>query len=388
MPKYTIIFNCSTNTVGGAVQNAVNFIREIYNHYQNNYSWYFIISKPVAEQLSDIIINLNYYVSEKTPAHSYYQRKTIEGIINKIKPSLVYTSAGPAYLNISSLHLMGCSNPYILGVDKNIRNILFTNPISRLKRDILTFYQRKHIKKASMYIAQTEYSKEQLQSITQNKNIYLIYNSISEDFFNYYYDSKLNADNFAPLPSNNRRIKILIPSSYYKHKNIEIIPSIIKRIKYKYNIDVNVTLTIKNCDFERYIKDIAQKNNVTDNITNIGPYNHAAALSLYLDHDIILQPSMVEVFSTSYIETIAVNKPLVAPNIEFVKSIVSDYPLYYAYSNIDECIDNIYLAYSNLLSFHDKHSQNDYINKYGSQSERTGNIINLIDTILVEKGHI
>ena len=40
------VFNCSTNIVGGAVQNSVNFIKNIRDSANLEY-WHFILSYPV-----------------------------------------------------------------------------------------------------------------------------------------------------------------------------------------------------------------------------------------------------------------------------------------------------------------------------------------------------
>ncbi|HCM64411.1 MAG TPA: glycosyl transferase family 1 [Morganella sp. (in: Bacteria)] len=376
--KKKIIFNCTTNTAGGAVQNAVNFIREIYNTYIDSFDWYFLLSKPVSEQLKDIIINIPHYISEKTPAHSYFQRKKLNNIIKRINPDLVYTSAGPAYMKIKSFHLMGCSNPYILGVDNSIKKTLFRTFSSRLKRNALTIYQRHHIKNSDAYIVQTEHSKNQLLSVTKNNNVYIIYNSLAKRFYDY---SRLQQHNIE-YKSYVNSLKLLIPSAYYQHKNIEIAPLLIKKIKDKYNIDLYITLTINDIQFKNHIENLPSFNLVRNNIINNGPYQHKDALSLYLDHDVILQPSLVEVFSTSYIETIAVKKPLIAPNLPFVKSIVNNYPLYFHYSSLDECVDSIYSASLSLSKKRELSNYEEYINMYGAQSQRVNKIITLINSIL------
>ena len=53
--KKKYIFNCSTNNIGGAIQNSVNFIKNIFDNNSQS-EWFFILSREFYLQVSDIII--------------------------------------------------------------------------------------------------------------------------------------------------------------------------------------------------------------------------------------------------------------------------------------------------------------------------------------------
>lgn len=376
-----VVFNCSTNVVGGGIQNSVNFINQIFTNGGFGLKWYFLLSPQVYAQVKDLMIEGEFYVAHKSPASSLVTRKEILHLIKDLSPNVIYTSAGPAYIDFPGLHIMGCSNPYILGAPKYAYK-LYGNVTGRIKRRLKTIYQQQQIKKANVWIAQTEASEKSLRKVVgQSAPVYVIYNSVSADFLNNLTAMDMVKDSFHECSVGTCK-KILVPTSYYQHKDLEKVPEAISLFMKKYGKMVEVTFTIQSpSDYEGILR-IAKKFNVENYFRNIGAYAHKDALEIYKQYDVILQPSALEVFSTSYIESMATLKPLVVPSFDFAKSICRDYAHYYFSENMISYADalNAAIQDDNLEVRYEKAIN--IVLKYGSQESRVNKIISLIEKYL------
>ncbi|WP_048606053.1 glycosyltransferase [Providencia rettgeri] len=372
----TFIFNCTTNVVGGAVQNSVNFIKNIFDN-KHEKNWFFLLSDAVYNQISHLLIEGNFKVF-KSPAKSIRSRILIKSYVKNLNPYFVYTNAGPAYVKFECLHVMGCSNPYVLG-DFNIVNKHNTSILKKIIRNMHTIYQRAYIKKANYWILQTEQSKTDFIKLgIIPEKIFVVYNSISEKFLKYYESIDTLRITDTSLIKKSNEIKILYPSAYYPHKNFEIIPSIAYNLKVK-GYNVKFILTISHS--ENLIKLLleAKKLGVDACICNYGPFSHHEALSLYLIADIIFQPSLLEIFSTSYVEAMAVNKPLIAADLPFSRDICKNYAFYFKPGDVTSATNTIIEVIDNYRATEQKIMHSSVLlSKYGDQSQRFDKIYNIL----------
>ncbi|MRS92326.1 glycosyltransferase [Enterobacteriaceae bacterium RIT714] len=373
--KFDIVFNCSTNVVGGGIQNSVNFINHVFMNNGFNLQWYFLLSPQVFDQVRHLMQEGTFYVAYKSPASSLMTRREILKLVKRLMPKLVYTSAGPAYISFPVRHILGCSNPYILGAS-NYAYKLYGNYVEQFKRRLKTIYQRKEIKKADVWIVQTESSEKSLHMIVgASAPIHVIYNSVSEEFIEYL--NTINIDAYE-IESQDTGKKILVPTAYYKHKDLEKIPHVISLLQKKYGYEVDVIFTVQSqCDYESIVA-IARKLNVESSFINIGAFQHKDALAIYKQYDVILQPSALEVFSTSYIEAMATLKPLVVPRFDFSESICGNYAYYYASDDINSYADALYAALEDIDIESRCVKAISIVSKYGSQERRVDKIMSLV----------
>ena len=106
-----ILFNSSNSVVGGAVQNAANFIK--YALSDSSITYLFLVSNEIYEILNRWGISDNRVYSTAPPVQSISVRKKIKRIEKDFCPDLVFTMAGPTYVRFKSPHVMGISDPYI-----------------------------------------------------------------------------------------------------------------------------------------------------------------------------------------------------------------------------------------------------------------------------------
>ena len=366
MRKRKIVFNCTVNVLGGAVQNAVNFIKVVENG-DVNFDIYYFLSRAVYKQVMDILRDGSFSIFD-SPARSCLSRAKIKRKVYELEVDLVYTSAGPAYVDFPCKHIMGCSNPYLLNPSEYAIN-LGGGRLSILKRRLHTKYQNRYISLADMFIFQTQSSKNELFKNILPKPFYIVPNAVRSDFK---YSSS--------IPYSSKLSSILIPSAYYKHKNLELVVHAFRLLKETSNHEFCLCFTVTQSDFERYLAPIINEYGMSDWITNLGPFKHEEALELYLKYDIILQPSVLEVFSTTYIEAISLLKPLVVCDLPFARDICRDYPYYFESNDIQSLANALLDCRSHYSYLRDKQNLSlEIMNNYGSQDDRVNMLISILE---------
>ena len=361
-----VLFNCSVNVVGGAVQNAANFIK--YAIEDERIDYFFLVSRQVYEVLIRWGIDCEKIFIVESPSRSMASRRKIKKIEKKLSPDLVYSMAGPTYVNFKAKHLQGISDPYITHADK----LAFF--INRSLKEVFLLYCKSILKGLSarfftdFYVFQTETSRDGFcrRFLCKKSNTYIVQNAIGEDFFK--------------LVSGEREIrstlKILVPSAYYKHKNLEIIPdvcNILSRSELKGRFQFILTVPESLMPSSLF-----EKEGGASYVVNIGPYNYSDAHSIYSDSDVVFIPSVLETFSTSYLEAVAMNKPLVLPFRDFSKEICDGYALFYDPISAQSAADMILRSFRELP---DQEGREKIISRYGSQKKRYDNIVSVFNNI-------
>jgi glycosyltransferase involved in cell wall biosynthesis len=371
-----ILFNCSINTVGGGVKNSAIFIKYALTH--DEVDWIFVVSKPVMEILEEWnISSFKIYLFSSSPARDKSARKKLFDLAEENNVDLVFTLAGPAYVNFNRLHILGISNPYVTHVDFQGLSV-GNNFFQLIKAFLLVAYQAYYSRKADFWLFQTNESRNGFikRYFIDKQKTNIISNAIGNEFLDYYKNKK-------PIICDLKKtINIFCPASGYPHKCLHMIPAIAKELssinheKYKFNF----ILTIQ--DDSRVwskIKAESKKLNIEKNIINIGPYNYANVLSVIDNASIIFVPSILETFSASYLEAFASKRPLITSKKGFAKDICKDAAIYVdplnAYHSaiaIDQLIMNTERQ-KTLIGRGEK-----IIKEYGNQEERVETIIEFL----------
>jgi glycosyltransferase involved in cell wall biosynthesis len=362
MSEIKVLFNCSNNVIGGAVQNAANFIRHAVN--DDSIQYFYIISKQVEELFHIWNIEKESILTLSSPAKSKAARKKALELESKFKPDIVYTMAGPTYIKFNSYHVMGMSDPYI--THSKISSFIHNRSIV----DIVNFFTKTAYKAfnarfgADYYIFQTKTSRDgfcRRYWWPKNKTS-IVPNAIGQEFF-------INTEK-GKNPSR-KGIKIFCPSAYYPHKNLELVLKLAELFKNNENVKFILTIP-KKCLLGRKIDAMP-----SSNIENIGPFQYSEAADLYRQSDIVIMPSLLETFSTSYIEAVAARKPLVVSDTEFSREICGDYGVYYSKKDPYSAFRAINKLMDSGLEVNGDEAIR-IISKYGSQAERYYEIQNIL----------
>jgi hypothetical protein len=377
MMKSTIIFNCSTNIKGGAVQNAANFIISSINDNCNN-EYYYLVSTNVYNLVKEYdLVSDKLYVIHKSPSRSINTRNYILKLASNINPDLIFTMAGPAYVDFKHMHLMGCSNPYILFASN--KDIHFgRNYINFLLRYVHTKYQIHFIKKADYYLFQTSSSRD---TFTKKFHIEVAKTFVAPNAIGFN-----SNDNSLSYPNRNRDIdnnivRILCPFEKFPHKGVHIIPELMGYLD-KNNIIAKFIVT---CEMNINHNSEIYGPNRRSNISYIGVQKYSEMPINYFNCDIVFMPSILEIFSSVCTESLYFKKPLVVSDRVFNTDITGPYAFYCDPYSIESCG----LAIMKAIKYTDNEeylqSSKEYVlRKFGKYNHRYQNIRKIINSILLE----
>lgn len=318
--KHRVLFNCSTNIVGGGVKNSAIFIK--YAIEDSKIDWYFALSPQVFDLITKwglVIKNENYIVFEDSPARNKHAKCGLEDLVKQEAFTLVYTMAGPAYAQFSCIHLQGISNPFITHADWDAFS-LQGNYFQITRYFFKSFVQLLYSRNADYFVFQTEQARQNYCKrafIAKNKT-FVVTNA---------FDDSLRIDGQTNRAKKDI-ITIFCPGADYTHKAFQFIPEIAKSLKELTEIEFKFILTLPYSKLWYKIYNRAIELGISDKIANRGPFSYSEIHEVYEDVDIVFVPSLLETFSASYLEAIALQKRLVVAEKGFAKEICGKYAYY------------------------------------------------------------
>lgn len=328
-----ILVNASTLVVGGGIQVALNFIKHTLKN--NTHKYFYLVSSQVYSQIKDEIANTSFYVAEISPVKLISGkkiRKKILSIESDFKPDVVYSIGAPSYVSFKSIEVIRLTNPWIIGAGKIAYNpYSFT---SKLKKKIRTFIQSKYINKNHYIITQTNAAKRGISNRFKipKSNIFVIPNVQSSIFNQKYNDLKMKDD----------LTNIFVFAAPYPHKNINIVPFVVKELldrkvsSFKFKVTIpdgvnnpNAKQFYENCELLK----------VGGYIDNLGKINFSEAPKIYQQSDILFLPTLLEVFSVTYLEAMASSVPIVTTDLSFSREVCGDAALYFSPLEVQSAVD-------------------------------------------------
>lgn len=190
----------------------------------------------------------------------------------------------------------------------------------RLYIKTMNYFIIKNLKFANKIFVQTNFIKNELikQYQIREQDIQIFPNLITNN-------TKKHSVNY--LPSINGSFKLLFLSNFYPHKNFNILFEFIKLIFVnKLPIEISITLSQSEINKSNLQKLINKYPNI---IKNIGPVSTIDIESTYYSHDALFLPSIVESFSTNYVEAFLYNKTILTSNLPFATEVCSDSAFYF-----------------------------------------------------------
>lgn len=338
-----LLINTASLFKGGAVQVAISFINECKKYPKNNY--HIIIGLSLQEKINPKLFpeNFSFYPISYKPSARIISVKSaasfFKNLENKINPDVVFTTSGPAYWKPKAPHLVGYNLPHYIYPDSPyFEKISFLQVLKwKVKGQFLKY---RFIREADAFVVQTHDVKKRLTNwLNTTKSIDVVSNTCSN-----YYWNPVNKNLKLP-PKTKDEYRLLLFSAYYEHKNFEIIPEIIKIMTERQKSSVRFVVTLEKTIYESiFFGEIGR------NVFNVGPLNPEEGPSLYKECDVLFLPTMLECFSASYPEAMAMKKPIITSDLGFAHSICVDSALYFnpnkpedALKKIDELINNFEL---------------------------------------------
>ena len=330
------IINTSNLFTGGGVQVALSFINECLKF--TNHEFHVFLCDALKKQIKkeQFPDNFLFYDIDKKSNFLFnilFLKNKLSSIEKRIKPDAVFSIFGPSYWTPKTPHLLGFAIPHYLYPESPFFKIIS-------KKECVIWYLRKFFHSfffkmnASIYHIETEDARLRFSRFldVNVNNIYTVSNTYSS-----YFDEDFSKS-LKILPDKlEKEVRILLLSSYYKHKNLEILNEIVPLINSRMkNEQVKFVTTLPDEVFKNIFR-----LNVIDNIINIGPVESKRCPQLYNECDIVFLPTLLEVFSANYPEAMKMGKPIITTNLPFSKSICGDAALYFEPLDAIDAVEKI-----------------------------------------------
>lgn len=304
-----IIINTSTIHVGGAVQVAINIIKNSF--LQKSDEIYYITNQVVYEACSTDLERT--MIVSKSPASifGFEAKRQIKSFANLINPDIIYSVGAPSYINFKQKEVLRLTNPWIINsLNSDVYKIY--NYKQRLLMKLKVVVQRLYLRKTTFFITQTCDAKEKIV-LNLNKlenNVFVIENTFSQTFKEY-------VGNHVERDYNNR-INVLSIAAPYPHKNLILLVKIAKKLKETNNNKFHFIITYPEKEYlhSDLFKEI-NKFDVKDYFTNLGKVSLEELPKIYSESHILLLPTLLEVFSASLLEAMVFNLPIITTKFSF-----------------------------------------------------------------------
>lgn len=327
-----LIINTVNIKVGGALQRAISFIKDL-KEIKNNNEYFIFYNKAFRKEvlIEDYPENFKFYYFEHSPAPLKTRRKVVSEfnlLEDKIKPDIVFSFVGPCYWRPKSIHLVGYAVPHIVYNDyKYVKALPF-------KSKLEMFYKKYWTKKeADYYVVQTNDVKKRLSSVLNfsENNIFLVSNGIG----NQYKNIQVNK-------TNNRRVKkLLMISAFRPSKNFEIINEVIPYLELDEKFTYEFHITINSEDYEKVFA------NSRKSVINHGHTFAKDCPDLYNECDAMFLPTHLECFSASYPEAMKMEKPILTSGFSFAKTVCNKAAVYFDNTNPKDISEKIISVFHN-----------------------------------------
>jgi len=319
----SVLVNATTLIKGGAVQVAASFINEAMRDATPEIKWFMVVSPQVAAEVHDKSAIVE--VFEESPAKSKAARQQLLDAEQASMADIVFTVFGPAYVKFTEPHLSGIADGWVTHSGWQAFRAL-GNPVRMLKSLMLVTYKAWWMRLADFWVVEAEAARQGMKrrlGINPDK-VAVVSNTCARAFIE-------EPREAARLPQTGETLRLLYLSSFYKHKNVGIIPKVaaaLKQLRPELQFEFVLTLPENEGDWSR-IKSAADSLGVGANLTNAGPIAAADAPALYKRCHIAFMPSLLETFSANYPEAMATGRPLVASDLGFAHNCCGDAASYF-----------------------------------------------------------
>lgn len=334
MAKYLI--NASNLHVGGGVQVATSFIGELSLMDSLPPSLVVWASETVDKNLRQLGYNL-----AALPAYEVVNSYGISLLFSPLRYRLqafdaVFTIFGPLYvLHLEGVNITGFAQPSIIyPQSKTAPSVNWIgNWVSRLRFRLQTVFFRR----ADYLIVELDHVKDGLlrQRIGKLATISVVRNCLASLY------SQPICWKPVVVPALETDIRLGFVGRNYTHKNTRIFPAVIDELKQRYGIRASIYVTFTEEEWNNCDETFRRK------VINVGPLFVVQCPSFYQQMDAVLFPSLLECFSATPLEAMAMQKPLFASDRPFNRDVCQEHAYYFdplSAASAAQAIAQVFLA--------------------------------------------
>ncbi len=320
-----IVINTAHQRFGGAIQVALSFIYECRSFTAHHFHvWVGSgVSKSLKEEDFPSNFNFHYLNFGAISARKTFEIQRLLGKLeSEIQPDVIIATSGPTYYHSRAPQIIGFTLPlYIYPESPRVQNWSITQKLKMGLRKMAHFYFFR--RDATAYVVQTDDVNQRVRKALKTQKVYTVTNTHNH----FYKDWKA----FPPkLPDKKDGVfRFITLSSWYPHKNLDIIPEVQQLLHRQGITNVEFVLTLKPGDFEEKV----MRGRQLSGILNAGPIPPEECPSLYSECDALFLPTLAECFSASYPEAMVMEKPIITTDLGFARSICGEAALYFEPQN-------------------------------------------------------
>lgn len=318
MCKEYFCVNASNLHVGGGVQVAVSFLEELARMSVNEAVVSVLVSSEIEQNLSD--------QAKLGLAHQGLKVIDVFGLdlfnfrarsaMSSCKT--VFTVFGPIYRYRPTFKtIVGFAQPWIIYPDNECYAML---PLmQRLKTRLKYWVQGLFFKRADVLVVELEHVKKGLIRTLgiPAERIYVVHNCISSIYLD---ESMWQA---VYVPKNEGFLRLGFLGRNYIHKNTAIFPAIAAALEHQHGLKARFYVTFTEQEWAACPPDFHAV------CINVGPLSVAQCPRFYQALDAVVFPSLLEGFSATPLEAMAMEKPLFASDRPFNRDVCQGHAHYF-----------------------------------------------------------
>lgn len=334
-----IIINAITSKqkAGGGFQISKNFILYAKKNTYTEIDWYYFVSTDLDSEIGFFfqdIKNLKYFVFPTQPdfINTYWHVKIqLNKLLEKINPNLVYSILSPSYFHFKVPEVMRFANAWVTNPTKySLQKQSFKEGI---RNSLYCWNQRRLLRHCKYFITQSKTVAQGLQRIskTEFENVAIVPNVLPACYL-----LNRNGKEFERISDG--FIHIATIAAPVPHKNLDIIPEIIKELKLEYglnNIIFHVTIPFNNSFLKKFNKQL-ELLDVSNNVINHGYCKQEQLVNIYRNCTICFLPTLLETFSATLLEAMFFKLYIVASDFMFNREVAEGAALYFEPTNVKD----------------------------------------------------
>lgn len=366
-----LIIDNSNLFAGGGIQVAISFLKDL-KFLELSHEYYIIQSPNMEKAIHNIDFPENfhfYHLSKNTISAKRERIREVINIENKINPDCIFTVFGPSYHKSNYPKLVGFAIPHIIYPNSPYFKKLSIK--DKLYSKLLAYFKSYCFKKYSdaLVFETQDAANIYKEKYSFDKHVFVANNTLNEIFH--------SPDEWQKIPLHlNNTFNIVYLTANYPHKNLTIIPSIIDILTNKFNFyNFKFILTVDRDELKFH-------DHYNQYIKYIGKVNINELANIYEQSNIAFIPTLLEVFSATYLEAMFMKKPIIASDLGFAKDICHECAYFCEATNPEAYADAIYKLYTKpeiSLDLVQKGETN--LKRFGTSMDRTRKYLNIIEEI-------
>lgn len=316
MPKSLI--NAANLHVGGGVQVAASAISELAERTGHGGDLFIVVSDVVANNLGPAIrekfpqsglIGMN---AKGVDPFNFRFRKLVD------QHDKVFTIFGPLYRwRIPGESIVGFAQAWIIFPDNEVYRMLSWP--ARLKTRLKFLVQKQFYKRADIFVVELDFVKDALvkELGVDPSQVRVVRNCVSSIY--------ADKESWLPLemPDAGGALRLGFLGRNYLHKNTRIFPQIAYHLRRDHGLDAKFYVTFTQQEWE------ACSPEFRDVSINVGPIAVRQCPNFYNKLDAVVFPSLLECFSATPLEAMAMERPLFASDRAFNREVCKNHAQYF-----------------------------------------------------------